>query len=82
LVSLAGAHPEVCGDAAMYFDPLNVHDIADKIIKVITDKPLSSRLKKKGFEQAKKFDWNTSAKKLSDIFEGLLNKSKNLNTYY
>src|SRR5581483_218196 len=34
-VSLAGALPEVCGDAARYFDPLSVEDMAEAILDVV-----------------------------------------------
>jgi len=38
-VSNAASIPEVCGDAAVYFDPYSSKDIAEKISKVLEDEP-------------------------------------------
>lgn len=54
--------PEAGGDAALYVDPENVDDIAEKITKLINDKELREELIKKGKEQVKKFSWDKSAK--------------------
>jgi len=46
----------VCGDAALYFDPLNPEDIAIKIAMIINDKLLREDLIKKGENKVKEFD--------------------------
>ena len=45
----------VCKDAALYFDPYNAQDIANKIISLVNDKTLSYKLIKKGKECMKSF---------------------------
>jgi len=40
VISNVSSLPEVGGDAAIYFDPLSVDDIAQKIEKVISDEKL------------------------------------------
>lgn len=39
---------ELCGDAALYFDPLDEKSIADAIIEIVTNEPLRDELVKRG----------------------------------
>lgn len=64
--------PEVNGDAAHYFDPLNVNDMAEKINDVLTDEKLRSDLIKKGSEQVKKYSWEMMAKQTLVVYEEAL----------
>ena len=57
-------HKEVCGEAAIYFDPYNVSDIAEKITYVLANKELQARMQEKGKERVKLFSWDKSAEKL------------------
>lgn len=72
IISNISSLPEVGGDAAEYFDPYKVEDIAQKIEKVLTDKILRDKMIKKGFEQVKKFSWEKSAIKVLDILEEVI----------
>ena len=65
--------PEAGGDAAIYFDPNNAEDIAEKIEKVISDPKLREEMVRKGKEQIKKFSWEKSAKDVIRIFETINN---------
>ncbi|MEK7845866.1 MAG: glycosyltransferase family 1 protein, partial [Nitrospinota bacterium] len=65
--------PEVCGDAAYYVAPDNIESIAEGIYKVLTDNELRQGLVKKGFERAKLFNWEKSAKEHLKVFEDVLN---------
>lgn len=56
--STAGSLPEVCGDAAVMFDPHSPRAIADGILEAIAR---SSELQNKGFQQVKKFTWEKCA---------------------
>ncbi|MCS7232061.1 MAG: glycosyltransferase family 1 protein [Elusimicrobiota bacterium] len=67
VVSNRGSLPEVCGDAAVYVDPYNPQDIANGILKVLTDENLRQQLIKKGFEQVKKFTWRRSVELFVDL---------------
>ncbi len=49
--------PEVCGNAALYFDPNVAEDIAEKILSILSNSSLRERLSREGKEQAKKFTW-------------------------
>lgn len=57
----------VCGEAALYFDPLNPTDIVNKIKEVIASKERVSDLIKKGFVQYKSF--NISSQRAEQYLE-------------
>ena len=56
--------PEVCGNSALYFDPYDTADIANKIDSILIDPNLSERLVLRGYENIKRFNWHNSATKL------------------
>jgi len=67
----AACLPEILGSAAIYFDPLNIDDMADKIKKALTDEDLRKKLIQKGFEQTKKYNWQTMARETLKIYSTL-----------
>jgi glycosyltransferase involved in cell wall biosynthesis len=67
LASTAASIPEVCGDAALYFDPLSPAELAAKLNQITTDAELRASLSKAGMVQAKKFSWEKGARQLLDI---------------
>lgn len=69
VVSNAASLPEVCADSVVYFDPLSVSDMAEKIQLVLNDQALRSELRAKGFENIKRFSWENSAKRIIQIVE-------------
>lgn len=64
--------PEVNGDAAHYFDPLNTEDIAAKIADVLDDEKLRSNLTQKGTERVKYFSWQRMAEQTLEVYERAL----------
>jgi glycosyltransferase involved in cell wall biosynthesis len=64
--------PEVNGDAAHYFDPLDTEDIAEKINDILTNEELRKDLIKKGSEQVKKYSWKRMAEETLAIYERAL----------
>ncbi len=64
--------PEVYGDAAHYFDPLDVGNIARKIAEVLDDKTLRSNLIQKGRVQAAKYSWRRMAEQTLAVYEKAL----------
>lgn len=48
LVSNRDFATELCGDAALYFDPLDEKSIADAIFEIVTNEPLRDELVKRG----------------------------------
>ena len=71
IVSNVVSLPEVCGDSALYCNPYDVKDIQNKIETLINDEGLQEKLRKKGFENVKRFSWKKSAKKIIKIIEDL-----------
>ncbi|NRT37500.1 glycosyltransferase involved in cell wall biosynthesis [Clostridium beijerinckii] len=65
---------EVAGDAAILVEPKDIKSIAKYMSKVLADKKLRNNLIREGHEQAKKFTWESSAKKLVNIYRDLYNK--------
>jgi glycosyltransferase involved in cell wall biosynthesis len=64
--------PEINGDAAHYFDPLDVQAMADAINEVLTDKDLRDRLVKAGAAQAKKYSWQRMAEQTLEVYKKAL----------
>ncbi|HEX6462234.1 MAG TPA: glycosyltransferase family 1 protein [Candidatus Saccharimonadales bacterium] len=64
--------PEVCGDAALYFDAHNTEDMASKIEKVLTDDSLKKSLRKKGPLRAKQFSWRRMAEQTLAVYNQAL----------
>jgi len=64
--------PEVGGEAAMYCDPNNVNDIAEKMEMVLGDGKLQQNMIEKGLERAKKFTWEKSTEEHMRIFKEVL----------
>lgn len=68
LASDFGPMKEVCGKAALYFNPLDINEISDAYYRILTDKTLASGLVKNGKEQILKFNWkNAVAQKIAYI---------------
>lgn len=66
--------PEAGGDAALYVDPTNVHDIADKIVQVLADDKLRKKMIEKGKKQIAKFSWERTAKETLKVLEEVATK--------
>ena len=65
--------PEAGGDAALYFDPEDSSDIAEKIKKLLSDDKLKEDMIEKGYKQAKKFSWEKAAKETLHVLKEVVN---------
>ncbi len=70
--SNVSAMPEILGSAALYFDPYNVDDIAEKMEMLTTNENLRQELSEKGLKQAAKYSWNDTAKETLKIYRELI----------
>jgi glycosyltransferase involved in cell wall biosynthesis len=70
--SKATCLPEIYGDAAEYFNPLDIDDMANNIIKIIEDRKLKDELIKKGYVQAKRYSWQKMAEQTLSIYDKVL----------
>jgi glycosyltransferase involved in cell wall biosynthesis len=64
--------PEVAGDAAIYFDPLSVDDMARKITKLATNVGLRKELREKGFQNLQRFSWEKTARGTLDVYRSVV----------
>lgn len=62
---------EVAGDAALLVDPTKIDDIADAMVRINTDEALRKKKVELGFEQARKFSWEETARKVRYYLEGI-----------
>lgn len=67
--------PEIFGDAAVYFDPTNVSDMAAKLGAVIDNDTLRQELIAKGYEQVKKYSWETMARQTHAVYIRIVEKN-------
>jgi glycosyltransferase involved in cell wall biosynthesis len=59
----AAALPETAEHAALYFDPFDEEDMADRMVALATDAALHNKLIEAGLERAKLFSWDVCAEK-------------------
>lgn len=60
--------PEVYGDAARYFNPYDVDDMARAIDEVLTSDNLREELIQRGYRQVKKFSWKRMAEQTLEVY--------------
>lgn len=65
----ASAIPEVAGDAAVYFDPERVEEIAAAVTRLLTDPDLAARLAALGQQQQALFTWERTAEATIESYE-------------
>jgi glycosyltransferase involved in cell wall biosynthesis len=63
--------PEVYGNAALYFNPFEVRDIAVEIEKVLTSTKLKKSLVAAGQTQLKKYSWDKLAKETLFVYDSI-----------
>jgi glycosyltransferase involved in cell wall biosynthesis len=63
--------PEVAGDAALYFDPGSVDELAGAIARVAGDAGLRARLVVAGTERVREFTWARTAAETMAVFEAV-----------
>lgn len=64
--------PEVAGDAALLVNPNDPIELAESILKVISDRKLRDNLIQKGQKRAKLFSWERTAKETLKAYKSLL----------
>ena len=70
--STATCLPETHGDAAHYFDPYDVEDIAHAIDDLLTDEKLRRQLIKKGKQHVKTFSWQRMAEQTLAVYNSVV----------
>lgn len=62
IAASSGAMEEILGEAALYFDPANVQQMAGQMMQVYRDEDLRTHLISKGRAQAAPYTWEAAAK--------------------
>jgi glycosyltransferase involved in cell wall biosynthesis len=68
--------PEVVGNAAVLVNPENVFEIMRALHRVLTDQSLRVRMKERGYQQAAKFSWNTSVRRILEAYGQIVHASR------
>lgn len=66
--------PEIGGDAPVYFDALSVPAIAEAIVRFTQDPSVKNGMIERGFRQAARFSWKTTAEKTLAVYQRVLRK--------
>ena len=74
LASNAASIPEVCGDAALYFDPRDSGALAALLERLGGDVSLRAGLSKQGVLQARKFSWEQAGRQILSICRSALSQ--------
>lgn len=72
LASRAASLPEVCGEAALYFDPQDPQDLARSVDRLLVDARKREELRRRGLEQAAAFTWDACARAHLDVIRETL----------
>jgi glycosyltransferase involved in cell wall biosynthesis len=60
--------PEVVGNAAVLVNPENVFEIMRALHRVLLDKSLRDRMKERGYQQAARFSWEKSVRRILEVY--------------
>lgn len=71
----AGALPETAEHAALYFDPDDSEDMADRMVTLATDKDVYKECRRLGLERAPLFSWETTVERTFKIIKETSGKS-------
>jgi len=72
VVAAALDAPEFIADAGMLVQPGDAVELADAIVRLLTDTQFREQLAQKGFERAQGFSWSNMAAETSKLYEQLL----------
>ncbi len=67
---------EVYDNAGIYFDPLNIEDIAEKMTLVARDPQFHRQLQQKSLDRGQLFDWDKPAEQTLAVYQSVLKHSK------
>jgi glycosyltransferase involved in cell wall biosynthesis len=60
--------PEVVGNAAVLVNPENVFEIMRALHRVLMDKTLRDRMKERSYQQAMRFSWDISVRRVLEVY--------------
>ena len=72
VTSNVSSMPEVGGEAALYVDPHDPADIAQKVVQAVEDSALRAALVQKGLARASEFTWRRTAEATLAVYDEIL----------
>lgn len=63
---------EMCGSAAVYFDPRDVDDLVEQMSRVIRDESLRKALRERGYQNVRRFAWRETAGETWSVYRQTL----------
>jgi len=72
VASNATSIPEIAGSAAVLVSPDSVEENVEALVSVVNDGRLRENMRKAGTEHAASFTWAASARRLCEVYAGLL----------
>jgi glycosyltransferase involved in cell wall biosynthesis len=72
----AASFPETAEHAALYFDPLNVEDMADRMVTLATRADIHSDCRRLGLERSQAFSWNRCTERTLQIIQEMAGDSR------
>lgn len=76
VASRSSALPEIAQDAAVYTDPHDPEDLADKIIRVLKDKRLKEKIVSAGKNRVRFFSWERAASETLTFYQDVCQRSR------
>lgn len=67
VTSFATSLPDVAQGAALLIDPYNTHELVTVLQHVIADKNMRHDLRERGYQTARKYSWEITAKKVYEV---------------
>lgn len=75
LSSNATCLPEIYGDGALYFDPLDIKSISGVVTNILSNAALRQQLIEAGKLQASKYSWQRMAEQTLEVYKTVLGES-------
>lgn len=72
------ALPEICGQAVLYTDPLDPHEISQQLNRLCTDGRLRAEMISSGLNHVRGFTWESTAQQIYKILTDVSNKRRGL----
>jgi alpha-1,3-rhamnosyl/mannosyltransferase len=72
VASRTASLPEVGGEAALYVDPHDPQDIAEKARRAVEDSELRWKMIQQGLERAREFSWRRVAEATLEVYDEAL----------
>ena len=69
ICSNIGSLKEICGDATIFVNPVDICDIANAMARVLQEKDLRDTLIARGYAQSAKFSWKSTADTFLELFQ-------------